>query len=159
MIGWTRQWTIFVLLLVFSHLIIHVGFGIGGLAPDLLTVTALLSARRLPIAAAVAFGFVIGMLADSFAVHGFAATGLGLAVVCGLGSLSRDYFDGDSLLFSAVYLLLGATLAGVLAATLAGRSAQAPLGLPMEALLRAVYTGFAGSVAMAAYRELTGPRA
>lgn len=159
MTSWTRQWTIFTLLLIFGHLLLHVGFGLGSLAPDLLTITALLGARRLPVGAAVAFGFLVGVLADAFAVHGFAASGLGLAVAAGMGSLSRDFFDGDSLFFTAIYLFLGGLLSTVLGSLLAGRAAQGALGLPLEAVLTALYVSVAGSLLLLAYGEMTGPRA
>lgn len=159
MTGWTRKWTLFTLVLVVLHLLLHVGIGLDGIAPDLLTAVALLGARRLPLAAAIAFGFGIGLLADAFAVYGFAATGLGLAIACGLGAFSRDYFEGESLLFTAVYLLIGAGVSGILADLLAGRAAGPPIGYAVRTVAGAVYTAVAGTFALATYREAAGPRA
>lgn len=159
MTGWTRKWTFFTLVMIVVHLLLHVGIGLGSVAPDLLTVTALLGARRLPVAAGVLFGFCIGMLADAFAIDGYAATGLGLAVACGLGALSRDYFEGESLLFTAVYLLIGAVLAGLIGGLLSGRSAGPAVGIVAGVVLAAVYTAVAGSFALAGYREAAGSRA
>ena len=159
MTGWTRKWTLFTLVMIVVHLLLHVGIGLGGIAPDLLTATALLGARRLPLAGAIAFGFAIGLLADTFAVDGFAATGLGLAIACGLGAFSRDYFEGESLLFTAVYLLIGAGVSSILADVLAGRASGPPIGYAAGIVGSAIYTAVAGAFALATYREAAGPRA
>ena len=159
MIGWTRKWTVFTLVMVVVHLLLHVGIGLGGIAPDLLTATALLGARRLPLAGAIAFGFAIGLLADAFAVDGFAATGLGLAIACGLGALSRDYFEGESLLFTAVYLLVGAGVSAILTDVLAGRASGPPIAYAAGIVGSAIYAAVAGAFALATYREAAGPRA
>lgn len=159
MIGWTRQWTLFTLALIGIHLLLHIAVGLGGIAPDLLAATALLGARRLPIAGGIVLGFCVGLIADTFAVDAFAATGLGLAVACGAGAVSRDYFEGESLLFTAVYLLCGATLAGVVGEAIAGRGGGTPLNIVFGSVLAATWTAVAGTAALAAYREVTGPRA
>lgn len=157
--GWTRQWTGFTLLLVLGHLVLHVLFGLGRIAPDLLAICALLGARRLPIAAAVAFGFVIGLLADTFAVSGFAATGLGLAVASGIGSYSQDFFEGDSLIFTTGYLLVLVAMATFIAEMMSGRAGGNPLAAMFGALLSAIYTALAGTAALAGYRQMAGSRA
>lgn len=159
MSGWSRKWTAFTIVLIAAHLLLHVGLGLGAIAPDLLTAAALLGARRLPLALGVAYGFCMGLLGDAFAVDAYAATGLGLAVACGLGALTRDYFEGESLLFTAVYVLVGAALAGMVAAVMAGRTDGSLLGFIAGLILTAVYTGVAGGFALAAYREVAGPRA
>jgi hypothetical protein len=157
--GWTRQWTGFALLLILVHLVLHVLFGLGRSAPDFLAVCALLSARRLPMAGAVAFGFIIGLLADSFAVSGFAASAMGLAVASGLGSYSQDYFEGDSLIFTTVYLLALGALSTFIAEMLSGRAGGNPVGAMLGALLGAIYTALAGAAALAAFRQVAGSRA
>jgi cell shape-determining protein MreD len=158
MIGWTRQWTLFTFVLITAHFLLHVALGMGGLAPDLLAVAALLGARRLPIAGGAVLGFVIGLLADAFAVTGFAATGLGLAVACAGGAYSRDFFEGESLIFNAVYLLGGATIATLVAEIFAGRTGGQLFNAFFGAVLAGTYTAVAGIAALAAYRRLAGPR-
>jgi hypothetical protein len=158
MTGWTRQWTVFTLILLTAHFVLHVTLGMGGLAPDLLTVAALLGARRLPTAGGAALGLAIGLLADAFAVTGFAATSLGLAVACLGGALSRDFFEGESLIFNTVYLLAAGALALLIADVAAGRAGSQPVNAIFGAILGATYTAVAGTAVLAAYRHVAGMR-
>jgi hypothetical protein len=158
MTGWTRQWTVFTFLLLTGHFVLHVTLGIGGLAPDLLAVAALLGARRLPAVGGAALGFGLGLLADAFAVTGFGATGLGLAVACLGGAMSRDFFEGESLIFNTVYLLTAGALALLIADLAAGRTGNQPVNAIFGAILGATYTAVAGTAALAAYRHVVGMR-
>ena len=158
MSGWTRQWTVFTLLLLTAHFLLHVTLGMGGLAPDLLTVAALLGARRLPPAGGAALGFAIGLLADAFAVAGFGATALGLALACLGGALTRDFFEGESLMFNTVYLLAAGALAMSVADLAAGRAGSQPVNVIFGAILGATYTAVAGTAVLAGYRHVAGMR-
>jgi rod shape-determining protein MreD len=158
MSGWTRQWTLFTLLLLTAHSLLHVTLGMGGLAPDLLAVAALLGARRLPPAGGAALGLTIGLLADAFAVSGFGATALGLSVACLGGALSRDFFEGESLIFNTIYLLAAGALALLIADLAAGRAGDQPFNAIFGAILGATYTAVAGTAALAAYRHVAGMR-
>ena len=57
----TRVWLL-VAVLAFSHLLLHVGFGIGRAAPDLLTVALLLGARELGMGRAAGLGLFFGLV-------------------------------------------------------------------------------------------------
>ena len=64
----------FIAFLAFLHFTLHLAFGFGPQAPDLITVAALLAARRLRGGQAAALGFVFGILADALARTSFGAS-------------------------------------------------------------------------------------
>ncbi|MEJ2679704.1 MAG: hypothetical protein P8174_11635, partial [Gemmatimonadota bacterium] len=103
-----------VVLLVVAHLLLHVTFGIGRGAPDLLTLALLLGARRLSVGPAAAFGLGLGLLQDSLSALAFGAASATYAVLGVVGSRSRDVFVGDSLLFMGLYLFAGKWLHDIL---------------------------------------------
>jgi len=92
------------------HFLLHVGFGMGGWAPDLLTVGLLVLVRELRPAPAAGLGFMMGLLEDAFSVLSFGANAMALTVVGLIGSRTRDYFVGETLLFLVLYLGLGSWL-------------------------------------------------
>lgn len=94
-------------ILVFLHLTLHVGLGIGTAAPDLFTLALLLVARDAHTAVATGMGLVLGLLEDALGLLAFGAHGIAMAVVGFLAARTRDLFVGDSLLFVASYLFLG----------------------------------------------------
>ncbi len=89
------------------HFLLHVGFGIGGGAPDLLTVALLLVAREVELGTAAGVGLAFGLLEDALSVLSFGATGFAMTVVGMGGAVTRDLFVGDSLLFLGSYFLVG----------------------------------------------------
>ena len=60
-------------ILVILHFFLHVGLGIGGAAPDLLTLALLLAARESGLGLGGALGFIFGILEDAFSVLAFGA--------------------------------------------------------------------------------------
>jgi rod shape-determining protein MreD len=101
-----RFW-LFIAVLVVLHFMLHLAFGFGRAAPDLLTVAALLGARRLPGAGAALLGLVLGILNDALSIVAFGAAAVALTAVSYIGSRTRDMFEGESLLFGMVYLFVG----------------------------------------------------
>ena len=97
----------YIVLLVIVYFLLTIGLGLERWVPDLLTVALLLAARRLPGAGAAALGLALGLVRDAVAVDGFGADAIVLTVLGYVGARSRDLFEGDSLLFMAVYLFLG----------------------------------------------------
>jgi rod shape-determining protein MreD len=95
------------LLLVLLHLTLHVGFGWGAGAPDLLTLALLLVARELRTGWAALAGLVLGLLEDALSVLAFGATALAMTIVGILGARTKDLFVGDSRLFAVAYLFAG----------------------------------------------------
>jgi rod shape-determining protein MreD len=156
--GWS--YGIFVFLLVLAHFVLRLAIGLEWGTPDLLTVAALLAARRLTGAQAAGLGLVLGLVDDGLSINSFGSAAVALTIVSFLGARSRDLFEGDSLLFLVVYLFLGKWLRDALILLLD----QAPgsvepvseifLGMPVAAIVAAL----AGMVGMVLYRVATGER-
>lgn len=154
---------VFTATLVVLHFLLHLALGIGGAAPDLLTIAVLLSARRTNRALATLLGAALGLLRDALALVAFGADTLALAAVAYLGARTRDMFVGDSWLFVVLYLFLGKWLHDVLHYGLSVMKAGTGTAdlvpeLLMRAPLAAAYGALAGVVALALYRGLTGER-
>lgn len=105
----SRRPTVWVLVasLVVLHFVLHVGFGIGRAAPDLLTIGLLLLARDVSVGTAAGVGLLFGLLEDSLSVLAFGANSVTMTAVGILGALTRDLFVGDSRLFVVSYLFFG----------------------------------------------------
>ena len=151
---------IFIGILILIDLALHVGLGYGSVAPDLITVAALLAARRLTGAKAALLGLAIGLLADSLALNSFGASAVALVVVCFIGARTRDLFEGNSLLFTAVYLFLGKWLHDLIWFVFASDARQ---GTPLDTLwtvapLQALTAAIAGAVALMIFRAIAGER-
>ncbi|MFP3948176.1 MAG: hypothetical protein ACOC8K_09270 [Gemmatimonadota bacterium] len=93
--------------LVVLHFLLHLGFGIGRAAPDLLTLALLLGARSGGMALGAGLGFGLGLMQDAFSVLAFGSNALAMTVVGALGSFTRELFVGESILFVFVYLFAG----------------------------------------------------
>ena len=93
--------------LTVAHLLLHVGFGIGRGAPDLLTVGLLLVAREVGLGTAASAGLVFGLLEDALSVLAFGANAVAMAAVGILGAVTRDFFVGDSRIFVVSYFFVG----------------------------------------------------
>jgi cell shape-determining protein MreD len=94
-------------ILFLLHFVLHVGFGIGRAAPDLLTIGLLLVAREVGLGTAAAVGLFFGLLEDSLSVLAFGANSVALTTVGILGAFTRDLFVGDSRIFVVSYLFVG----------------------------------------------------
>ena len=94
-------------LLFLTHFVLHVGFGIGRAAPDLLTIALLLAVREVGVGSAAGIGMFCGLLEDSLSVLAFGANTVAMTTIGILGALTRDLFVGDSRLFVASYLFAG----------------------------------------------------
>ena len=89
------------------HFLLHVGFGLGDVAPDLLTVALLLGVREVDVGWGAVIGLVLGLLEDAFAVLGFGASTVAMTMIGVAGARTRILFVGDSLIFLASYLFIG----------------------------------------------------
>ena len=92
--------------LVALHLLLHVGLGLGALAPDLVTLAILIVARTSPLAVAAFAGLVLGLLKDATALSAFGANALAGIVAGILGSLCTRLIV-YSRWFFASYLFFG----------------------------------------------------
>jgi rod shape-determining protein MreD len=93
--------------LVLLHFVLHVGLGVGRVAPDLLTVALLLAAREVEVGTAAGMGLVFGLLEDALGVVSFGANAVSMTLLGMLGAVTRDLFVGDSILFLVSYFVLG----------------------------------------------------
>jgi cell shape-determining protein MreD len=99
---WILVGTLFLL-----HFLLHVGFGLGAAAPDLLVIGLLIAAREVEIGFAAGLGFVFGILEDALSLLAFGANTLTLTTLGVLGAFTRDLFVGDSYLFLLLYFIAG----------------------------------------------------
>lgn len=144
----------FIAVLVGLHFTLHVGMGWSSGAPDLLTVAALLGARRMQAPWAAGLGLGLGLLQDALSTV-FGASAIVLCILSYIGSRSRDFFEGESILFLVVYLFIGKWLNDV-ALNMFGRGATLdPIALfAVAAPLAAIYAAAAGGIALMAFRSL-----
>lgn len=150
---------IFISVVVIAHFVLHVAIGMGTATPDLLTIAVLLSARRLSGAKAAGLGFLLGMLVDALSLTSFGANALAYTIVGFLGARSRDLFEGDSLLFVAVYIFLGKWLRDAIFFVLTRSAHGDDWGsLLTFSPIAAVYAVVSAIVALMLYRATTGER-
>lgn len=155
----TPYWT-FLLLLVLAHLFLRVGLGLSAWLPDLLTVAVLLGARRVRAPVAALLGLLLGLLEDALALSAFGARAVATAAVAFLGARSRDLFEGDSVIFLAVYLFIGKWAREAIVYALDLRAARGDVVsvLFVDGALAALYVAAAGTLTFLLYRAVTGER-
>jgi rod shape-determining protein MreD len=149
------------LTLVVLHFLLHVGFGIGGAAPDLLTVALLLASREVGLGAAAGIGLAFGLLEDALSVLAFGANSVAMTLLGVAGGATRDLFVGDSLAFLVSYFVLGKFARDLLHWVLVGDALREPFltQVLLHGLLGGLYAAAVGIVLMAVtglWRE--GPR-
>jgi rod shape-determining protein MreD len=151
----TRVWLL-VAVLAFSHLMLHVGFGIGRAAPDLLTVALLLGARELGMGRAAGLGLFFGLLQDALTVLSFGANSLAMTIVAVLGAVTRDFFVGDSTLFLVSYFVIGKWTRDLVYWVMVGESLRQPFveQVVVQGLMGGVYAAVVGLALL----EVTGLR-
>ncbi|NIR44080.1 MAG: rod shape-determining protein MreD [Gemmatimonadetes bacterium] len=101
---------VLVLILAFLHFLFGPLFDSWFAAPNLLVCGVLVAARQLRPGAAAALGFALGLLEDAMAVSHFGLATLLLVLLGYLGSLTRDLFVGEEILFIGTYLFIGTWL-------------------------------------------------
>jgi rod shape-determining protein MreD len=113
-------------ILFLLHFVLHIGFGIGRAAPDLLTIGLLLLAREVGVGTAAGVGLFFGLLEDSLSVLAFGANSVAMTAIGILGALTRDLFVGDSRLFVVSYLFVGKLLRDLAHWVLVGSELRQP---------------------------------
>ena len=96
-----------VLGLILAHLVLHVGFGLGMVAPDLSIVALLIGSRSVRASTGAGLGFFLGLLEDAFSMTSFGANVFAMTLVGAVGARFRDFFVGDSITFLATFFVLG----------------------------------------------------
>ena len=147
-----------VVLLAALHFLLHLGFGLGGIAPDLLTIGLLIAVREVGMGTGGGIGFFIGLLEDAFSVLAFGANAVTLTVVGILGARTRDLFVGDPRLFIVSYLGVGKLLRDLIHWIVAGEAVREPFihAMVVHTLPAAVYAAVVGIVAVRAIGSLGG---
>jgi len=133
------------------HFLLHVGFGLGPVAPDLATVALLLAARELGMGAAAGVGFGLGLLEDALSVLSFGANGVAMALVGVVGAITRDLFVGDSLVFLVSYFIAGKFVRDLVHWVMVGESLRQPFvdQVLVQGLIGAVYAAVVGIIVLA----------
>ena len=133
------------------HFLLHVGFGLGDVAPDLLTVALLVGAREVKVGWGAGIGFVLGLLEDAFAALAFGASTVAMTVVGVAGARTRDLFVGDSFLFLVSYLFVGKWLRDLVYWISVGEDIRQPFieSMLIGSGLAAAYATVVGVVAIA----------
>ena len=93
--------------LIFTHLLLRVGFGLENQVPDLMLLALLLASRSLSLRAGAGLGFVLGVVEDSFSMLSFGASVFAMTLVGAAGAQVRHLFVGRSIFFHSTYFLLG----------------------------------------------------
>ena len=135
-----------VVLLVVLHFLLHVGFGFGAGAPDLLTLALLIAARELPVGLAASTGFFLGLLEDALSVLAFGASTVASTIVGWAGARTRDFFVGDSLVFAVSYLALGKWVRDLIHWVAVGEDLREPFvsAVLVGSGLQAIYAAIVG---------------
>ena len=145
--GSWRVWATVAVLAVL-HFLLHLGFGLGGLAPDLLTISLLLAAREVGMGTAAGIGFAFGLLLDSFSLLAFGANTVAMTAVGAAGARTRDLFVGDSFFFVVSYLFLGKWVKDLLYWVLVGEGIREPFvqAVLVGSSLNALYAAAVGVI-------------
>ena len=138
-------------LLVVLHFFLHVGLGIGGAAPDLLTVALLLTARELGLGGGAGIGLFLGLLEDALTVLAFGANSVAMTLLGLVGGVTRDLFVGDSLVFLVSYFVLGKFARELLHWVVVGDALREPFltQVLLGGLLGGLYAAVVGILVMA----------
>ena len=134
-----------------THLLLHVGFGIGRAAPDLLTVALLLGAREMGMGRAAGLGLLFGLLEDALSVLSFGANSVAMTIVAALGAVTRDLFVGDSGLFLVSYFVIGKWTRDLVHWLMVGESLRQPFvdQVLVQGLIGGTYAAVVGMVLLA----------
>jgi rod shape-determining protein MreD len=143
--GSWRVWaTVGVLALL--HFLLHLGLGLGNIAPDLLTISLLLAAREVGMGTAAGIGFAFGLLLDAFSLLAFGANAVAMTLLGASGARTRDLFVGDSFFFVVSYLFLGKWVKDLLYWVLVGEGIREPFvqAVLVESSMNALYAAAVG---------------
>lgn len=139
-----------VVVMALLHFLLHLGLGLGNLAPDLLTISLLLAAREVGMGTAAGIGFAFGILLDAFSLLAFGANTVAMTLLGAAGARTRDLFVGDSFFFVISYLFLGKWVKDLIFWVLVGEGIREPFvqAVLVEASVNALYAAAVGVLAV-----------
>jgi len=134
--------------LVIAHFVLHVGFGFGRGAPDLLTIGLLLAAREVGLGTAAVVGLTFGLLEDALSVLAFGANTVTMTVIGIAGAFTRDLFVGDSRVFVVSYFFAGKWMRDLLHWLMVGEGLRQPFASEVlwQGTMAAAYAAVIGIV-------------
>jgi cell shape-determining protein MreD len=134
--------------LVIAHFVLHVGFGYGRGAPDLLTIGLLIAAREVGLGPAAVVGLVFGLLEDALSVLAFGANSVTMTAIGIAGAFTRDLFVGDSRFFVVAYFFAGKWMRDLLHWLMVGEGLRQPFvgEVLLQGTLAAAYAALVGTV-------------
>ena len=140
-----RVWAT-VAVLALLHFLLHLGLGLGTIAPDLLTISLLLAAREVGMGTAAGIGFAFGLMLDAFSLLAFGANSVAMTLIGAAGARTRDLFVGDSFFFVVSYLFLGKWVKDLLYWVLVGEGIREPFvqAVLVESSMNAAYAAVVG---------------
>lgn len=142
--------------LVVLHFVLRIGLGWGQLAPDLIVAALLIAAREMRADLAAGLGLVLGILEGSVIPFTLGSSAIALTLLGYLGARTRDLVAGESLVFMAVYLLVGKWLFDLLLFVATGAIARVEASaLLLISPLAALYVAAAGVLVVWLYRAAT----
>ena len=142
--------------LIFTHLLLRVGFGLQNQVPDLMLLALLLASRSLSLRAGAGLGFVLGLVEDSFSMLSFGASVFAMTLVGTAGAQARHLFVGRSIYFHSTYFFLGKWVRDVLSWVVSNASTRGGFvdHVLIESPLASLYVAAAGvAIRLLATRE------
>jgi hypothetical protein len=140
---------VYATILVLLDLALHVGLGLGGLAP----------ARRSSAVSVAVLALVLGLIDDAMGVGNLGARALGLGFAGLVGTWTRQLVDGEGPLFIVPYLFLGKWLVDAIVTLLRPQAAAGDdiwIELVTAAPITAVWTAVAGTITLVIFRIVAG---
>ncbi len=145
-----------VAVLVIAHFVLRVGYGLGGIVPNLLVLAVLLAAREMRPGSAAGLGLLLGLLEGAAVAATLGASAVVLVVLGYLGARSREWLESETFLALALYLFVGKWLYDALLFLVLEMKFDAPpiSNLLLVSPLAALYSALVGAVVMIAYRSI-----
>ena len=141
--------------LIFTHLLLRVGFGLQNQVPDLMLLALLMASRSLSLRAGAGLGFALGLIEDSFSMRSFGASVFAMTLVGTAGAQARHLFVGRSLHFHSTYFFLGKWMRDFLSWVVSDASSRGGFAdhVLIESPLASLYVAAAGVAIRLATKE------
>ncbi len=151
------QWGLVVLVavLVALHFVLRIGYGLGELAPDLLLLSLLVTARFVKPGTAAGIGLFLGFLEGAMLPMTMGVSAVALVILGYVGGRTRKWFSDDNVVFLALYFFLGKWVYDGILFLFAGARPGMAADLLVISPLASIYAAIAGLLALFVYRKLS----